>query len=127
MRSQQNHILLPLFIFFAFLSTGLFAQSIQLENLTYGKKDSQNIFVGGNFFKIISKEPIVRFVFDKALTEVQLSQDSLTISPIYRVHLPEQTSNWDGKNDELTISFFTATAREDIKFYLRKLPHAFPL
>ena len=85
------------------------------------KKIAGIYFVGGNFFKIISKEPIVRFVYDKALTEVQLSQDSLTISPIYMVHLPEQTSNWDGKNDELTISFLTATGKEDIKFYLKKL------
>ena len=115
-----------LFIFLAFLSTGLFAQPIQLENLTYGKKDSRNIFIGDNIFKVVSKEPIVRLKYDTILTDAQLHQDTLTIHPIYTVHLPERKSNWEGKNDELTISFLTATGKEDIKFYLKKLPYAFP-
>ena len=57
---------------------------------------------------------------------MELSQDSLTINPIYKVHLPERISNWDGKNSELTVSLITAAGKEDIKFYLKKLPHAFP-
>jgi hypothetical protein len=115
-----------LFILSAFLWLSVTAQTIQLENLTYGKKDSRTIFQGSNFFKIISKEPIVKLVYDTTLTDVQLNEDSLTISIIYTVHLPKRTSNWDGKNDELTISFLTENGKEEIKFYLKKLPPAFP-
>ena len=114
------------FVLTVFLSVSVPAQTIQLENLTNDKIDSRNIFLGGNFFRITSKEPIIGLEYDKTLIDVQLIRDSLTINPIYKVHLADRTSNWDGRNSELTISFITATSKEDIKFYLKKLPHAFP-
>ena len=107
-------------------STFSFAQNIQLENLTYGKKESRFIFVVDNVFKISGKDPVVGLEYDKSLVDVTLKQDSLTIQPIYKVHYPDRTSNWDGKNNELIISFLTATGKEDIKFQLKKLPHPFP-
>jgi hypothetical protein len=114
-------LILPSFLWLS--ATG---QSIQLENLTYSKKDSRAIFVLDNVFKVTSEEPILSLEYDKSLTDVELHGDSLTIRPVYKVHYPERKSSWDGKKNELLISFITKSGKQDIKFYLNKLPHAFP-
>jgi hypothetical protein len=71
------------FIFCALLSSGLLAQSVKVENLTYGKKESMLVFGGDNFFRVISKEPVVNVEYDKSLAEINLKNDSLSIMIFY--------------------------------------------
>lgn len=70
------------------------AQTFQLENLTYGKKDSKVVFAGENFFRVISKYSFSGLEYDKSLADIELRNDSLIIHVIYSVNIQQKRSNW---------------------------------
>jgi hypothetical protein len=117
----------PMLLFlpaFLFLQTS--AQTIKLENLTYGKKESRVVFTGENYFRLISKEAVGGFQYDKSLADIELRNDSLIIHVFHSVKFPERKSNREGKNDELKVAFLMKTGdRINTVFPYKKLPYAF--
>jgi hypothetical protein len=112
-------------VLIVFVCFGTSAQTFQLENLTYGKKDSRFVFAGENFFRFSSKEPISSLEYDHNLANIDLRNDSLIIHVIYSVNIKQKKSNWDGKK-ELEVAFILKNGdRIYAPFFYKNLPHAF--
>jgi hypothetical protein len=112
-------------VLIAFVCFRTSAQTFQLENLTYGKKDGRFVFAGENFFRFSSKEPISTLEYDHSLANIDLRNDSLIIHVIYSVNIKQKKSNWDGKN-ELEVAFILKNGdRIYVPFFYKNLPYAF--